>query len=109
MIQMRKLLKFATENKSFDLFLVFFSVILTTHLNWDIKYIAIFAVTVWLILQPIKKKEIFLAVLFSIFLIPFLIFINREYYAEIAAVFAYFFIIVWLISSIGEYIKDRNK
>lgn len=106
---MLKLLKFIRDNKLFDVFLVFFSIILTSHLNWDIKYIGIFALIVWLIIHPWAKKMLFLTVLFFIFLIPFLIFINRENYAEIAAVFTYFFVIVWLITSIGEYIKEENK
>lgn len=101
--------KFFTK-KYFDYTVVGFSVLLGFYLKWGIDSVALFSFAIWIILHPISSRVLARASLAFLLFTPLLLIIKRDAQAEKLAMFAYFFLILTVVTAAAEYRSEKiNK
>ena len=105
-LQANKLDQYLTK-KYIDYTLVVFSLFLGFYLRWNVSNVVLFSYTIWLILNPISSRFLARIALCLLFFVPLLLIIKSNQ-AEQFAIFAFYFLILTVITTIIE-LKKKQK
>ena len=105
-LQANKLDQYLTK-KYLDYTLVVFSIVFGFYLCWDAQNVALFSFIIWLILNPISSRFLARIALCLLFFVPLLLIIKSNQ-AEQFAIFAYYFLVLTVITTIIE-LKKKQK
>jgi len=84
------------------------AIILGIYLNWGNAETIIFAIFIASILNPVNSRYFAAPALFFLALTPFLLILNRQEKAEEFAIYAYYFLVIALISGFQEIRKENS-
>lgn len=96
---------FAKRNK--DIFFLALAIALGVYLNFKTTEVIIFAIFIWVILNPVSSRYLAMPALGFLILAPFFLIFKQDLIAEQLAIYAYYFFVIAVIMGIYEIRKDR--
>ena len=107
LIRQYKIKKYFSSNY-FNYALVIFSIILGFYLGWDITIVAMFAATVYIILNPIPGKLLAKVAMFFLLLTVLLLVANRGSIASATTLLLYWSLVMSAVMSFKEFLKEKK-
>lgn|SRR3990167_6182809 len=98
----------AINEKKIKVAIIMAAIILGIYLNWGNAETIIFAIFIASILNPVNSRYFAAPALFFLALTPFLLILNRQEKAEEFAIYAYYFLVIALISGFQEIRKENS-
>lgn len=102
--------KYAKEinEKKINAAIILAAIILGIFLNWGNAETVIFTIFIASILNPISSRYFAAPALFFLALTPLLLILDRQEKAEEFAIYAYYFLVIALISGFQEIRKENS-
>ncbi|HRZ95757.1 MAG TPA: hypothetical protein P5262_04325 [Candidatus Moranbacteria bacterium] len=105
----RKLLKKLVSKPVIDGAFVAIVFAMGFFLHWKIYEIALFALFIWIILNPILSRYLAFGAIFFLILTPLFLIGGKKIIADQLAIFAYYFLIMAVMMGIYELWKDKPE
>ena len=102
-------IKDALNRKNIDIGIVILSFVMGIYLGWDTINAVIFAIFIWIIINPIPSRYLAYPALLFLSITPFLLILDKKDKAEEFAIYAYYFLAMTVIMGIYEIRKEDNN
>lgn len=109
MDKLEMVLKNLVIQRKIDLIIIGVGILLGIFFDWSMMEIIIFSIFIWAIIGPIPSRLLVGPALFFLVFTPVLLMSKREERAEEFAIYAYYFLVMAVITGVIEARKEEEN